>query len=115
MRLSVCAAPHAGRPRARSRCSTVNGDADPVLVAARSPPSAHDVEPAGARRSAIWLLGRLQADLQKAQASTQQADSQPGPRRVAHLEARLIAAHITFIYPGEIPGARAYLLARRVR
>jgi hypothetical protein len=62
MRLSVCAAPHAGRPRARSRCSTVNGDADPVLVAARSPPSAHDVEPAGARRSAIWLLGRLQAD-----------------------------------------------------
>jgi hypothetical protein len=43
----------------------------------------------GAR--ADWPSGSLAAsmvDLQKARASTQQAGSQPGPRRVAHLEAR---------------------------
>jgi hypothetical protein len=49
--------PPAGRPGARSPCSTVNGDACPVPVAARSPPSPDEVEPPGTRRSAIWLLG----------------------------------------------------------
>jgi hypothetical protein len=49
-------------------------------------------------------------DLQKARASTQQADSQPARHMPGGSSggARLIAAHITFIYPGEIPGARAY-------
>ena len=73
------------------------------------------VEP-GARRSASWLLGRLDCGPLKARASTQQAGSQPGPRRwLIWRRAADHGAFITFIYPGEIPGGRAYLLARRVR
>jgi hypothetical protein len=35
-------------------------------------------------------------------------DGQAGPGSARRRGARLIAAHITFIYPNQIPGARAY-------
>jgi hypothetical protein len=67
------------------------------------------VEPGRADRPAGSSAASI-VDLQKARASTQQAGSQPGPTPGGSSGgARLIAAHITFLCPGEIPGARAYL------
>ncbi len=87
----------------------MESDAAVLHLLTRVEPGARADRPAGSLATSI-------VDFQKARASTQQAGSQPGPTPGGSSGgARLIAAHITFIYPGEIPGARAYLLARRVR
>jgi hypothetical protein len=87
----------------------------PGGIRCRGPASPHEGGAWGARRPASWLLGRLDCGPPEGAgqhpAGRQPAGPAPGGSSGG---ARLIAAHITFIYPGEIPGARAYLLARRV-
>jgi hypothetical protein len=82
----------------------VESDAAVPHLLTRVEPGARADRPAGSLAASI-------VDLQKARASTpsKQTASRAHAGWLIWRRARLIAAHITFIGPGEIPAPRAYL------